>query len=160
MSVTGCLYLCWLPGERVLFWYIFANTCAARYLCSRRQVKVKVHLALPAMAVRLWRSLLSQGVCCGQGWLKPSWQCTSVLSQGGGIGAGMLQLQEGKTRRTKLGSRAKGGYRGLACLLLPLPGRQGATAAGFDLGLWQELRLPAGLAQAEQAAWPRSLCCQ
>jgi len=82
-----------------------------------------------------------------------------LLSQGGVVGAGMLQLWEGKVRRAELGRRAKGGHRGLADLLLSLPGGQGATAACFDLSLQQQLGLPVGPAQAEQAAWPRSLCC-
>lgn len=165
-SVSGCLYHPYLPREGGWVWYDFcelvccqpvlfeeaeeggiAPSCTAS--CGGEVMKIS---ALPGSVLQagLTQAFTSQ-------------QCTkthTLLFRGGGVGAGMLQLWEGKARRPELGSRPEAGRRGLACLLLPLPGGQRATAAGFDLTLQQQLRLPMGLAQTEQAVWPLSLRCQ
>lgn len=160
-SVTGCWYLHCLPREGVLFWYEFckhmccqvfvleeAGKCESASCTASRGSEVKVVSALPG-------SLL---------WAGLTWAFTAVhvkvknhalLSWGGGVGAGMLW--EGRREEQSWEAEPREA-RGLAHLL-PLPGGQGATTAGFDLALQQQLHLPAGLAQAEQAVWLRSVCC-
>lgn len=62
---------------------IFANACAARYLCLRRQVKV--HLALPAMVVRLRLSLFSGEPVVGRADSNPLGSTCKILCFSAGV---------------------------------------------------------------------------
>lgn len=109
--------------------------CAARHWCLRRQVEVKMHLALPAPLVRLWQSLLSRDTAVGRAdpnllgstckilWFSPG----AVLSELGcsrcGKGGAGKQIQERPQRAA----------------MTPQEEVSGEQRTTTDLTFWQQL---------------------